>query len=192
MDDDRLEKLEARVANLERYVALQTGQVPVLATTRSLQAQAAATAVVSSIPAGELNPGPYRVYRMNVPALPEGVDPEGEAIWQVIGLKGVSTGFVGSHPDADAEAEKLNKEMAEAAAEAAAAAPGAATAPAAFLPPGPANPGPYTHRWTLSGLWHVFGVNGIHTGFSGTQEGAENEAKRLNGAIPSPPAPAAA
>lgn len=172
MDDAQFEELKALILPISNWVAMQTGQATPGPTTRSIMAAQEGSAALQVVPAGPDNPGPYRVYRMNVPALPDGVDPDGEPIWQVIGLKGRPVQPPTSHADADAIVAKLNVPAED------------APPVAASAPPGPANPGPYSHHWSLSDLWHVRGKNGTPTGFQGTEPDAKAEADRLNSATP--------
>ena len=209
MDDAQFEELKALILPISNWVAVQTGQAAAQGpTTRSIIAAQAGSQALMAIPAGVDNPGPYRVYRMNVPALPDDVDPDGEAIWQVIGMKGRPIGAPTSRADADAQVARLmDQRQANAADPRWAgsfgpegvqynAGPGTAvpgTAPftaapaenatvAGAAPPGPANPGPYTHHWSLADLWHVRGKNGTPTGFTGNEPDAKAEADRLNSA----------
>jgi hypothetical protein len=169
MDDVQFNELKALLLPISNWVAVQTGQAAPPLTTRAILAQQAS--VVVPVSAGPLNPAPYRTYRMNVPALDDGVDPDGEPIWQVIGAKGVPTDVPMTHADADAAVARLNG----------ADAPGAVGVVAA----GPGNPPPYAAQWSVSNLWYVAGATGVSTGFSGhTEPEARSEADRLNGAAP--------
>lgn len=170
MDDAQFEELKALILPISNWVAVQTGQAAAQGpTTRSIIAAQAGSQALMAIPAGVDNPGPYRVYRMNVPALPDDVDPDGEAIWQVIGMKGRPIGAPTSRADAEAKITELNV-------------PAEGATVAGSAPPGPANPGPYTHHWSLADLWHVRGKNGTPTGFTGNEPDAKAEADRLNSA----------
>jgi len=263
VDDAQFEELKALILPISNWVAVQTGQAAAQGpTTRSIIAAQAGSQALMAIPAGVDNPGPYRVYRMNVPALPDDVDPDGEAIWQVIGMKGRPIGAPTSRADADAQVARLmDQRQANAAdprwagsfgpegvqynAGPGTAVPGTAPFNAAYganpnaptglfpaqggpggpfvgnpanpgipapvgvtassvpfnrpagsitaapaenatvagaAPPGPANPGPYTHHWSLADLWHVRGKNGTPTGFTGNEPDAKAEADRLNSA----------
>jgi hypothetical protein len=182
VDDAQFEELKALILPISNWVAVQTGQAAAQGpTTRSIIAAQAGSQALMAIPAGVDNPGPYRVYRMNVPALPDDVDPDGEAIWQVIGMKGRPIGAPTSRADADAQVARLmDQRQANAADPRWAGSFGPEVAGAA--PPGPANPGPYTHHWSLADLWHVRGKNGTPTGFTGNEPDAKAEADRLNSA----------